>query len=513
MPKSAREILGVPRPVLLIILASLAFRIVLAAMIGAGFDEAYYYAYAQHPSLSYFDHPPVVAFLAGLFPALSGVASAFSIRLGAILLFVATSIIVYRLALRFVSAEGAFFAVLAINCCPMTILGAGTAILPDAAMAFFWVGALLYIDTIVRGEATDTDWLAAGALCGAAMLAKYHGVLLPGLLCLYVLLYRRKYLATPRPYVAALVAAVVFMPVIVWNLQHDFISFRFQGARAAGAGVSITSLLQALGAQAGYLTPMVFVPMVWIMVKTIRDGFGEGQDRERARLWFFFGTVPVLLFVLVSLFKPILPHWTLAGYLLLMVPLGELVAGAWRAHRAARVGVIATIAIVTSLLLALASHARWGALQGVVPKKGDVTLDAYGWEAVDEYLREEGLTAADVFLFTHKWYLSGEVCLATGGRYDVMCFNATDGRGYSVWDRELDQRGRDGVCIYTDRYPVDARAEYGAYFESVDDPHQVHVMRGGVDVKAVYFARCRNLLRKYPLAAVRERDARLPRAP
>ena len=38
--------------------------------------------------------------------------------------------------------------------------------------------------------------------------------------------------APPYPWLAALIAIVVFSPVLIWNCQHDWASFRFQSVRA-----------------------------------------------------------------------------------------------------------------------------------------------------------------------------------------------------------------------------------------------------------------------------------------
>ena len=62
--------------VLFLLSAFLAARLLFAAGLGPGFDEAYYYSYSLRPAWGYFDHPPLVALVAGVGPALSGSASA-----------------------------------------------------------------------------------------------------------------------------------------------------------------------------------------------------------------------------------------------------------------------------------------------------------------------------------------------------------------------------------------------------------------------------------------------------
>ena len=44
----------------------------------------------------------------------------------------------------------------------------------------------------------------------------------------------RTRLKTMGPYLALALGLFVFSPVLIWNSQHDWVSFRFQGGRALG---------------------------------------------------------------------------------------------------------------------------------------------------------------------------------------------------------------------------------------------------------------------------------------
>ena len=83
---------------------------------------------------------------------------------------------------------------------------------------------------------------------------------------------RRRWLAHPAPYVAALLALAIVSPVFVWNAEHGWVSFRFQGGR--GAPDSQGSLLQALGMMLGeiaYLTPWIFAGLAAAAMAAFRD--------------------------------------------------------------------------------------------------------------------------------------------------------------------------------------------------------------------------------------------------
>ncbi len=495
-----------PKAVWGILLTSLGVRLLLAMGLGPGFDEAYYYTYAVHPSLSYFDHPPLVGFLAGFFPYMTGVANAFTIRLAAVLLFTATGLLVYSLARRLASPSEAVAAYAVFSFTPLFMLGAGTMILPDAGMVFFWSATLVLLERILRGEDTRGRlWVGAGVLTGATMLAKYHGALLAVSLALFLVLYRRQLLRTAGPYVYAVAACVTFLPVIVWNAQHGWVSFLFQGGRASGIRFSALHLGRAVGGQALYLTPVLLPVYVWAIWRSIRDG-ALGKSTT-GRFVLLFGALPVLLITGLGAVRPILPHWPLPGYVALTITAGALLSRALARYRWVRSAVATGGAVVGLLVLVAYMHTQFGVLQferwaarGWIERKQvrkDATLDVHGWGEIASFMRRGGMSPDSVFLFSHKWFLSGQICLATQGEYDVTCFSR-DPRGFGIWSAEQQLVGRDGVCVTTSRYRRDIRLEYGNYFEWIGPPDSVVVHRGGVPGKVIYFRYCRRLLKRYP---------------
>jgi len=80
-----------------------------------------------------------------------------------------------------------------------------------------------------------TDWLLLGFAIGGALWAKYFVVLLLAPYALFLLFDRdaRRALATPGPYLALAIAAVIIAPNVVWLFQHDFSTFAYGEARAS----------------------------------------------------------------------------------------------------------------------------------------------------------------------------------------------------------------------------------------------------------------------------------------
>src|SRR5262249_53736823 len=147
--------------------------------------------------------------------------------------------------------------------------------------------------------------------------------------------------ARPHPYVAAIAALLVFSPVLIWNAQHGWISFQFQGGRAAGHFYPFGPLA-ALGGAALYLLPWIWLPLVLCGIDTLRR---RPSDQI---LWLLVCLVvpPIVFFTAISLWSHILYHWAAPGYLMLIPLLGNEIVRRWPASRATRRAVSATGAVV-----------------------------------------------------------------------------------------------------------------------------------------------------------------------
>src|SRR5437868_1590909 len=106
-----------PKQALWILIAGSALiRLICASSLGLGNDEAYHYLYATHPALSYFDHPPMMAWVEMVGLAFSGNGTAaWALRVGFIALFAGSTAILAGLTSRYYGARAGFLAALALN--------------------------------------------------------------------------------------------------------------------------------------------------------------------------------------------------------------------------------------------------------------------------------------------------------------------------------------------------------------------------------------------------------------
>lgn len=245
-----------------VIAAMTLLRIVYASAIELRTDEAYYWTWSKEGALSFLDHPPGIAWLIRFGTAIFG-DTALGVRFGGIVAMLVTQLLLADIVRRLThDARAVVFAVLM----PEAALYYGllmAKVAPDVAMIPFAVAMIWSLVRLAQGG-DGRWWLAAGLFGGLAMLSKFTVILFAPALAAFLLVpdWRMRWLRSPYPYLAVLIALAVFSPVLIWNVQHDWASIRFQGVRATtNYGISLRTVADYIGLQFG-LVGFVMLPVV-----------------------------------------------------------------------------------------------------------------------------------------------------------------------------------------------------------------------------------------------------------
>ena len=356
------------RLVLLIIVVGTALRIVLASLTGLGYDESYMVGNARILALGYVDHPPLHVWIAGLAARLFSSEAPLLVRLPFIALFAGSTWLMYRLTARLFGTAAGLWATIAFSLAPVFSLNDGTFVLPDGPAIFFLLAAAIVVARILFDErplpSPTLWWLAAGLLAGLAMLSKFNAAFLPIAVLIYLVTVpaARRHLATPGPWLAAVVALVVLPPAIVWNLQHHLIGFSFQAKRIGGSSIRLDLLAQQVGGQLLYLTPWLAVPIATALVRAI----AAGRREPRGWLMALAAIGPIALFTILTLWSRGLPHWTMPGWLFAVPLFGrDAAALAIRRPTFARTYMAAVAVVFAALFAAFLIQATRG---GLIPR-------------------------------------------------------------------------------------------------------------------------------------------------
>ena len=471
------------RAVLLIIAAFTALRLVLAAVVGLGVDEAYSMSSARELELSYFDHPPLQYWIAHLVMPLLG--DGRGVRLPFIALFAGSSWLLYRLTQVLFGARAGVIAVLALNVSGFFSVAVGGWMLPDGPLVFALLGAALTLARLLfdepgAGTRTLGLWLQTGVWLGVALLAKYHAVLFAlGLLLFLVSVRpRRHLLSAPGPWLAALVALVVATPVLVWNSRHHWASFAYQLGRGEGSGLHPEYVLANILGQAIWILPWIFVPLALAGWRALRSG----PTAERSWFCLCLALPSIVLFSLVPLFGHLgLPHWQMPGWLMLYPVLGDYGARCVAPARLRRFG-LACVGLIVVLGGILATQAATGIGRTLTPwlfTRGDPTLDALEWSQLPPELAARGLMHPGTFLITTSWVYAGKIDQAFHGRVPIVVF-ANNPKQYAVRYPPQSLVGHDALVAAPADSMAGVRQGLQPYFDSVEEQASVTLGRSGL---------------------------------
>ena len=427
-----------------------AARLVTSAIVGLGTDESYSTAISRDLHWSYFDHPPMHQWIAHL----AGQAVGYGrwARLPFVALFAGSSWLTYRLAARLFGAPAGVWACLALNLTAFFSVAAGQWVLPDGPLIFCELAAALCLVRTVfpyDGEA-ERPWLwwpLVGMWLGLAALSKYQAAPVAAGFGLFLLTTAegRRRLGHPAVWVGVLVAAALALPVVVWNAQHEWVSFTFQGVRGAPRKLAPTGPLTSLAGQAALLLPWVAVPLIWAGWRAARAGPHD------SRAWFCLmaGAPTVLLFTLLPIMgNKGLPHWPMPGWLFAFPLLGARLAQSRAEGRRWPLGWGRTCAAVLAVLwIVAASDAATAWIRDMFPRlKTDPTYEAIDWRRLRADLDRRGLLKPGMFVVAAEWNEAGKIDQAVGDAAPVLVFSK-DPREYAFRTDSGALLGHDALIV------------------------------------------------------------------
>jgi 4-amino-4-deoxy-L-arabinose transferase-like glycosyltransferase len=298
----------------LLLIALTALQAYVAARMDFEADEAYYWIWSRHLEASYFDHPPMVAYLIRLGTALAG-DTMLGIRLVALVSMVLVAGLLYALAIVLFGERRV--ALLSVLWLIVTPYAAHFAIImfPDTPALLFWTLACVALALVWR-TGRGLWWYVVGVAAGLLLLSKYTGMFLGFGILLWLLLSNemRRWLKRPEPYVGGGVALALFSPVIIWNAQNGWVSFIKQFGRALDRMPQggLANMGEFVGVQAGFLSPLIF----GFLIAGLGVAAWRGLRRQEAN-WLLPAVTsgPMLLYFLVHAYSSeVLAQWPSAVY-------------------------------------------------------------------------------------------------------------------------------------------------------------------------------------------------------
>jgi 4-amino-4-deoxy-L-arabinose transferase-like glycosyltransferase len=403
-------------------------------------DEAYYWVWSRALAAGYLDHPPMVALWIRAGTTLAG-ASVIGIRLLGPFAAAIGSLLVYDTAeCLFPGRSAGLVAAALLNA--TLVLGVGAVIMtPDTPLLLFWT-ATLWAGARLAGDGPPAWWLAAGVFSGLALASKYTGAFLPIGLGLFAAIAKPRSLRRPEPWVGALTAGVLFLPVVLWNAQHDWAGFLRQGGRVGDWRPERAAqfLGELIGGQIGLATPGVFVLlMAGIVVAILKT------VRQRDPAWTLLAALsvpPILVFVQHAVGDRVEGNWPAIVYPAAAVAAAGLAAPKWR--RWTWPSCVLGFTIAAGLYAHVVTG--WPALSG---GRDPVARQLFGWDdlaARTDFARQ---TAHADFVAAEPYGVAAELAWALPTSIDVI---GTGSHWALTTLPRAETADRFGVLIRPERY-------------------------------------------------------------
>ena len=288
-----------------------ALKVILIACLSPFVDEAFYWLEGQHLALAYSDLPGLTAWLTRIGVEAFGT-NVIGLRAPFFLLSLLIPWLVWRITRRESDERSAWiaasFAVL------MPLSGTlGIMALPDVPLT---VATLLCVDAGSRLLKKENAWLqlALALSMGALSHYRFAAVIAVGFVALLWLPKGREVLRDLRVWLAILIGALAWVPLLLWNVQNGDAGLKFQlvdrhpwSLHADGLLflpvqlIVTTPILMWALLQSGWTNRHRFVALAGLLLITLFFVLGFFADTQRISFhWPFAGFLALL---------PLLPQW------------------------------------------------------------------------------------------------------------------------------------------------------------------------------------------------------------
>lgn len=444
----------------------LGYKLVLLFSAGIFQDEAYYWLWGQHPALSYFDHPPLNAWLQGLAGALLGW-NKFALRIGVALSLCADIALIWLISKRIAWDWPEHFWRTLILFLGTPIFFAVTAVaLPDHLLVTFSLAALYFFLSFFQRWPELPRWrdLYLGAFfLGLAALSKYNAAFLGLGLALYIVIAprARPLLARPQLYLAGALALATQAPVLIWNLQQGMASFGFiLGGRHAG----LNATFEGVG---GWLIGFLLLVGPFLVIPLLGFAFSRRRGEGLPRTVFWLSTAAILG---LSVFTATLFHWNLVAYLVALPFLAVHMRWRWLTwlHTAYGVAFLSFMVVNYSFV----------PLTDVNALRDEATAWAYGWEEAADAVRAAAVEHGTDFVATPDYTTAALLGYSLGDKTVTSLSPRRD--QFDYWFDDAAHAGKDAILLGDTWRPL--TAEVSGRFEEVLPLAEIAVVRGGHEI-------------------------------
>jgi len=503
--------------VIFVILISTIIRGLIAGFIELGNDEVYYRLYALYPDWSHFDHPFMVGLVMQLTTLNMLLQSEFFMRLGSVIIGAVNIWIVFKIGIQIKDFRTGYYASLLYVASVYSSIITGVFILPDAPQSLFWLWAVyLIIKTIPqcpRAPMSKVNMLKIGIVIGMGLLSKYTTIFLWFGIGAYIILFNRIWLTNKWLYYSIIATVLFTLPILIWNFQNDFISLTFHSERVdmIGYSINLNYFFTELGGEILYNNPINFAVIALSLFTAIRGGLDI--DKKYTRMIILTGLPIIVIFLVFSLFRRTLPHWTAPGYTSL-IPLAAVFLSQKVSIKIKRLPIvlISSLTLIFVIIILGLAQINYGVFNFDKTTdyhrigKDDPSLDMFGYKQTGKVFKQiverdiqNGTMSENSFYTGSNWFPlanydyyaatpAGLKSLGIGklGKIHKYAWINNDNGGFDY--------GMDAYYITDSREYNYPDTLFYSYFEDIIPADTIQIYRNGKIAKRAFVFRMKNLI-------------------
>lgn len=523
----------IPKYLTILLIVSAVIRGFLAAFIEFGNDEVYYWTYALYPDWSHFDHPGMIGWIMQLFSLNLLFDSEFALRLSSVIFMTIDTYLIYMIGCEIKNRLAGFYAALLYTASIYAFVITGIFIMPDTPLSIFMLLSIFCFVKYFSGEKIKDKknlvdhvnpvkknisvfLLLAGLFCGLAILSKYSGIFVWVGAGLYILIYDRKHLKNKYLYLSILISIACALPILIWNIQNDFISFTFHGDRVSFFGKidPVDFVMEILG-ELGYNNPVNYV-LIIIAIAALFKGKNYLPEVPR-RFLLCFGLPFIGLFWFFSLTRPILPHWSAPAFSLMLLFPASYLSDKQAVNKDNIIvpkPIVASIAVMIITVALGVTEIKTGVIPLNFSEKSrtvryygedDITNSIYGWRSlkddfqkIRQYKVNQGLMKETDDIVALKWFPLATFDYYIAQPLGINMMGLRDASEIHKYTWINDRRG--GLKIGADYWFLTESSDYydpdkylTKYFNEIIPCDTITVERCGKPAKYVFVYMCRDL--------------------
>ena len=487
----------------------------LASVYGLANDEAYYWLYSQHMEWNYFDHPPMVAVWIRLFTfnlhfqQLEGF-----VRLGSIVSYALSAYIIYKATALLKSEKAGWYAACMYTASFYAGISAGIFILPDAPQMLFWTLSMWMIARITRNEKNTWSWILLGVSTGLCIMSKVHGVFIWLGILLFAITNKRGWLLKPQFYLALVITLAIASPILYWNIQNHFVTYRFHSERVEIHQFSIDtkSFGKELLGQLFFNNPFNVIVIILGCIALLKHKLPQ---IPALKIYLFTGFSLSFTLLFISLFRKTLPHWNGPAYVSLLPIAAIYLTGEKRkTYTCLPVWALGghIVFLIGWYIILNYYPGTFGSYDKYKLGKGDITLDMYDWKSAGKsfinFYRKDvknGRMPEGTPVVCYKWWGAHlEYYFCQPDHIPMFGLGIMNDLHDYMWTNKIRGRSKPDMnnvyCIVPSDEYYNFRRAYSGYYSSFDLATVINTFRGGKPAHSFYVYRLRGWKGHIPMA-------------